>query len=214
MSSPEKKPIEKVRQIHGVSRDPRVSRTRAKIFEAVEALVGAHSESISVADIVRQAGVSKTSFYSHFASLDELALQFVERAYEHLGSSSLSTRTSAPNSGDYQVAIRESYGKLINHYVEHRPFYVAVLALPLSRSVHTKVVRAMAADIEPGIAAHPALPASLRPHLAASLISSAVVGFLDEWLEDDFDATADELLTHLMELLPAWYVQGPTASST
>ncbi|MCU1614665.1 MAG: TetR/AcrR family transcriptional regulator [Frankiales bacterium] len=203
MSSSEPTPIESVRRTHEASRDPRVYRTRAKIFSAVELLIAQSPESISVADIVRQAGISKTSFYTHFSSFDDLALQVVERAYEHLRD--INRRLAAAPAFDPASVVRESYERLIRHYIEHRTFYVAVLALPLSREVHTNAVRAMAADIEPWIAGHPNLPTSIRPHLAASLISSAVVGFLDEWLESDFEATADELLEHLLQLLPAWY---------
>ncbi|WP_378043058.1 TetR/AcrR family transcriptional regulator [Citricoccus parietis] len=175
-------------------------RTREKIFRAVETLVARQCEDISVTDIVHEARVSKTSFYTHFASLDELAVQIVGDAYEHLGPDA---EVSVERDSFENVRMR--YRALVEHYVQLRPFYVAVVALHLSRAVHTNVVRAMAADIEPLITAHPGLPAGLRPELAASFIASAVVGFLDEWIEDDFEATPEELLEHLMALLPQWY---------
>ncbi|MCU1477594.1 MAG: hypothetical protein JWQ64_2287 [Subtercola sp.] len=99
-----------------------------------------------------------------------------------------------------------SFEVLVAHYIEHLPFYRSVLALHLSREVHTNAVRSMAADIEPGIRDHPNLPEGVRPHLVASLIASTVIGFLDEWMEEDFTATGEELVDHLMILLPSWYV--------
>ncbi|WP_160100968.1 TetR/AcrR family transcriptional regulator [Rhodococcus sp. T7] len=203
MESADMSPIQIVRKTHGESRDPRVPRTRAKIFDAVESLVARNEEPISVPAIVREAGISKTSFYSHFASFDELALQIVERAYLQLAEINEAVRSDSTL--EWPAQVRESHEQLVGHYVEHRSLYVAVLALPLSRKVHTRAVRSMAADIEPGIVDNPRRPPGLRPHLAASMIASAVVGFLDEWLEDDFDATPEELVEHIMELLPAWY---------
>lgn len=208
MSDPAITPIEKVRNILENSTDPRASRTRAKLIDAAEALVSRHHPTITVSAIITEAGVSKTTFYSHFASIDELALQIVERAYTEVAE--LNRKLSAsPNVGAYE-AMRASFEVLVNHYILHLPFYRSVLALHLSREVHTNAVRSMAADIEPGIVDHPNLPAGIRPHLAASLIASTVVGFLDEWMEEDFEASGDELVTHLMILLPTWYVGSPT----
>lgn len=207
MSVPAITPIEKVRSTLGKSTDPRASRTRLKLIDAAEALVSRHHPSITVAAIIQEAGVSKTTFYSHFASIDELALQIVERAYTQVAE--LNRKLSAsPNVGAYE-AMRASFEVLVNHYIVHLPFYRSVLALHLSREVHTNAVRSMAADIEPGIVDHPNLPSGVRPHLAASLIASTVVGFLDEWMEEDFEASAEELVDHLMVLLPQWYVGIP-----
>ncbi|MDF2443409.1 MAG: hypothetical protein JWR01_1612 [Subtercola sp.] len=199
-------PIELVRANHGLSRDPRVFRTRAKILDAVHALVARHEPSISVPDIVREAGISKTSFYHHFASLDEIALLLVEQAY--VDSGRVSRAAHASDELSYAETTRAYYRRLVEHYVEHREFYRSVVTLRLSRDVHTHAVRAMAADIEPDVAGNPYRPPSVRPYLAASFIASAVVGFLDEWIEGDFDATSDELLEGLLQLLPPWFTRG------
>lgn len=204
VGTPEISSIERVRLTLGQSTDPRASRTRAKLIDAAEALVSRRHPSITVAEIIKEAGVSKTTFYSHFASIDELALQIVERAYSEVAALNKQLRESS-NVGAY-AATRASFELLVAHYIEHLPFYRSVLALHLSREVHTNAVRSMAADIEPGIRDHPDLPPGVRAHLTASLIASTVVGFLDEWMEEDFEATGEELVDHLMTLLPAWYV--------
>jgi AcrR family transcriptional regulator len=55
-----------------IGRDRR-ARTRAQLFEAARALYARHPiESITVDQVVSEAGVAKGTFYVHFASLDEL----------------------------------------------------------------------------------------------------------------------------------------------
>jgi AcrR family transcriptional regulator len=198
--------LEKLRRTHGESKDPRVSRTRAAVFAAVEELVS-RGAAITVADIVRTADVSRTSFYAHFAGFDELALQVFQRSHAEVAVYEADLQTS--NTMTRRDAITATYQRLVEHYVRHRPLYEAVLAQPLSRTVHTRAVRSMVADLEPLLDGNPDRPQHLRPHLAASFIASAVVGFLDEWLEHEVDAPPDVLLDHLLALLPQWYTGMP-----
>lgn len=200
MTSADHTSMQAVRETLSASRDPRVPRTRQKILAAVEKLVACGAP-VSVSAIVREAGVSKTTFYSHFSGFDELALQIAQQAYTPLGD----LTTPAEDDHTHAEVVRRAHSDLIRHYVEHRDFYAVALALPLSREVHTRVVRAVVALIEPLIEDNPHRPAAVLPRPAASFIASAVVGFLDEWLEGDFDASEEELLEHLLALLPAWY---------
>ena len=50
--------------------DPRAARTRQAIVNAVHELAHESPASPSVSDIVRRAGVSRSSFYTQFASMD------------------------------------------------------------------------------------------------------------------------------------------------
>ena len=59
------------------SADPRARRTRRRVFDAVERLVmqedGGRAEGIAVSDIVREAGISRSSFYAHFEDASAVA---------------------------------------------------------------------------------------------------------------------------------------------
>jgi len=210
MSTKRTTPTEAVRAIHVNSRDPRVPRTRRKILDAVQAMVERQEETISVAALVKEAGVSKSSFYTHFASLDDLALTVVEDAYTQLGVGTVEARCESRQ--ERATLVRQSFEGLVDHYVRHRPFYAAVAALPLSRTVHTHAVRAMVIDLKPSIEANPYFPSELDSHLTASMLSSAIVGFLDEWIEGGFEGTPEMLVEHLVGLMPPWYT-GCTSQS-
>lgn len=77
------------RGMHGTPRreDPRVARTRRAIVEATETLLRRRAaEGIAVADVVACAGISKSTFYCHYGSLDDLYRHMEDRLFlESLG---------------------------------------------------------------------------------------------------------------------------------
>jgi len=185
------------------SEDPRVGRTRAAIFAAVEMLMSRDASAITVADVVAEAGVSRTSFYSHFSGFDDLAGQVVQRAYQDFGRQIIAAGIEHPR--DYAESVQAAFRGLIDHHVAHRPLYLGVLALPLSSEVYRQTAQALAAELVPALARNTAKPAQLSVASAAVFISSAVVGFLDAWLAGRLDVEDDELTTQIMALLPAWF---------
>lgn len=76
--------------------DPRVERSRAQLVEALGTLLSTtEARDISVSALCAQAGVSRPTFYQHFASIDEVAVAGIERRFTEL-------RADLPDGPDLQ----------------------------------------------------------------------------------------------------------------
>ncbi len=178
------------------SLDPRVARTRTGIAAAVHALSDADEE-LSVAAIARAAGISRASFYAHYASLDELADSLRRDAF--LAIADLYQHDERPD------AMRAAQDRLVAHFAANRALYAAVGALPVTKEGYLAGVRAMAAVIEEALLEHPARPAELVPEATARYIAGAAYGLLDAWIADEIDLDEQALADHLTRLLPVWF---------
>ncbi|GAA2228147.1 TetR/AcrR family transcriptional regulator [Herbiconiux moechotypicola] len=189
---------ESIRSTLDRSSDPRVVRTRAGILAAVHELVAAGDE-LSVSAIVRTAGVSRASFYSHYAGLDDLAASLRRTAFH-----TIAELYAADPHGSAE-AMLSSQQRLVAHFADNRALYAAVAALPVSKEAYLADVRAMAAEIEDALGRQPGLPTGLEVTATARYIAGAAYGLLDAWITGEIDLADAELVDHLTRLLPPWF---------
>lgn len=197
---PRSTPIEGVRQTLNSSQDPRVARTRAAIVAAVHRVLAANPESIAVTDVIRESGVSRSSFYSHFASIDELAMYLLGEEYSRIAALDRDLRQT--HSVSDLEAMRRSQERLVDHYTENRALYAAALAL--STETDRRAATEMAIPILANIRALSGVPADIQPEIAALYVANAAVGLLHAWLRGEVEATKTQLVNHLVSLLPVW----------
>ena len=170
------------------SKDPRVVRTRAAIVDAVHQLAAEGRSTISVADIVRSAGISQSSFYSHFASLDELA-----RYIFGLASGDIVTSDASAT----------RWERLVRHYEDERGLYTACLALPITLQSHNGAATAYAAAIAQEI--DPAeVPEGVELDAVALVAAQGATGLLNLWLTGQVRGTAEDIVRTLHAGIPTW----------
>ena len=173
-------------------------RTRAAIIAAVEELSD-QGVDLTVAALVRTAGISRASFYAHFAGLDELALVLSRDAFAAIDA------LWAGDPDEPADALRHSQRRLVEHYRKNRGLYATVAGLPVSKDVHLAGVRAMASVIERAVRADPRRPAALEPAATARYIAGAAYGLIDAWLGGEIELDDEALVEHLVRLLPTWF---------
>lgn len=102
------------------SADPRVRRTRDRLGDAlVEILLQKPLEEINVQEILDRAGVSRSTFYTHFRDTNDLFLSDVDDFFE-----GMATALSRAGSKSKRVAPVQ---ELFAHVGESRAFYSALL---------------------------------------------------------------------------------------
>lgn len=190
------------------STDPRAERTRHEIFSAVERLAAGRTASVSVTDIVQAAGISRSSFYAHFASLDELVTALLNAQFEQIGWSGIELRREDCITGAH--AARIGYRRLIAHMVEHYPLYSTVLALPVARSAYDRIVEAYARQLLETVVTVSYLPAGVAAETVTTYVAGGVLTVISSWMRGDLDASDDELVEQLVDMLPSWLVEPRT----
>lgn len=188
-------PTASIRRALGTSSDPRVARTKAAIADAVHELSRAGDE-ITVASIARSAGISRASFYSHYAGVDELAIALSRDAFASIALAWIA------DEHDPADAMRASQERLVAHFADNRWFYRAVASMPVSKDGYLASVRAMAAIIEHALARY---PQAVPVEATARYIAGAAYGLIDAWLTDEIELTDEQLVNRLLHLLPPWF---------
>jgi len=161
--------------------------------------LSADGAELTVSSIVREAGVSRASFYAHYSGLDELAAQLMRGAFIAIAAD------YGASDDPPAVALRVSQERLVGHFVDNLALYRGVSALPVSKDGYLAGVRAMAALIEGGLASHPEAIAHGSVAATARYIASAAFGLIDAWLTSEIELDPDELVERLVVLLPPWF---------
>ena len=180
------------------SSDPRALRTRRKLVDAFHAAVAdADPAAMSVASLTRAAGVNRTSFYSHFATPEDLAIHALSDLLDVVGDADILMPA--------QEASRRALEDIVGFVHERRDSYARVLgpgAAPrLLRAVTEAFTERTVASLERVSTRPPG--ADLR--VTARFLAGGVLGVIGTWLSDDQSRwTPDELVEALTHCLPRW----------
>ncbi len=195
---------EAVRDSMKASSDPRATRTREAIIAAMHELTGFSEAPLTVSALVSRAGISRSSFYAQFASIDELALAMLRGALAEITAASEVLRNTAELS-DVEFA-RASVGRLVAHVDENRVLYRSVLNIPVS---YREAVKALETELRVAIPRIPASSGQVEHGVAAAYVAGGTVAVLSGWLHDRGSRTRDDVTEQVLALLPSWIAATP-----
>jgi AcrR family transcriptional regulator len=198
---------DEVRQAARASRDPRAARTRAAIMAAVDELAAQGISAPNVSEIVRRAGISRSSFYTQFASVEELTAAVFSEALQQTTLLEAVARSSGEMS-DYE-ATRQAVARLVAHVAEHRGLYR--LGLPTTAGAYLHAVATVARQLEAAACVTTAPANGVAVAAATTYLAGGMLALLHAWVTDEFDATNDQITHQMMVMLPAW-LTGPIAT--
>ncbi|MEY2485175.1 MAG: hypothetical protein QOH39_823 [Verrucomicrobiota bacterium] len=157
--------------------DRRVQRTRDRLGDAlVELLVQKPFDDITVQEVLDRAGVSRTTFYSHFRDKNDLFLSDVDDFFQRMA-------TALSHFGDKSERVAPVQ-ELLAHIGEVRPFYNALVESGRIHDVWELGQQHFARGIEQRLAEIPrarGIPADRRPVIAHGLAGS-LVSFVSWWV--------------------------------
>lgn len=179
--------------------DPRAIRTRERLTGTYRRLVDEGQAPTSVSAVTTRARVNRSSFYTHFADLDELALYSLDRFLVGLAERDTQIRQSRSGA----EAVRASVLDFVTHVANERSVFMNVFELGAGGAALNRLIdlvarrfRALllrvARDVDP-----------VKNDLTARFIAAGVCGAVGIWLSDESgELSADQLTDHLLTLFP------------
>jgi len=180
------------------SSDPRALRTRRKLVDAFHAAVtDADPAAMSVASLTRAAGVNRTSFYSHFASPEDLAIHALSDLLDVIGDADILMPA--------QEASRRALEDIVGFVHERRDSYARVLGPGAAPRLLMAVTEAFTERTVASLERIGTRPPGADLRVTARFLAGGVLGVIGTWLSDDQSRwTPDELVEALTHCLPRW----------
>lgn len=180
------------------SSDPRALRTRRKLVDAFHAAVAdADPAAMSVASLTRAAGVNRTSFYSHFASPEDLAIHALSDLLDVVGDADILMPA--------QEASRRALEDIVGFVHERRDSYARVLGPGAAPRLLMAVTEAFTERTVASLERVGTCPPGADVRVTARFLAGGVLGVIGAWLSDDQSRwTPDELVEALTHCLPRW----------
>lgn len=186
----------------GNALDPRAVRTREAIFGGIERLVSESVAEVSVGDVVRASGVSRSSFYAHFTGLEDVALAYLTRQLQIIGDAGIGVRREDLIVG--AAAAKVGYSRLVTHIVHHFPLYSTVLALPATRGAFHKAIEVYSTTLMRSVMLLEIVPEDVNIEVAAAYAAGGALTVISAWIRGELDLDDDALVLQLVDLLPDW----------
>lgn len=158
--------------------DPRITRTRASLQEALLGLCrDTEYSTVSVSDIADAAGINRSTFYQHYADKEELLADaldgFAEQAAAQIEASQLNEPDADP---------REMIRKFLEHVRENAELYRMILGPAGSPMIVAQLRSRIIALAQSGLAKAPRDRKVIPVNVAAASIAGSFISIVREWL--------------------------------
>ncbi|MGW0821377.1 TetR/AcrR family transcriptional regulator [Streptomyces sp. NPDC002845] len=176
--------------------DPRAARTRARLRQALlDECARRPLAEVSVAALVRRAGVGRATFYVHYADLEALAVDACADVVREAVDALHAWQGLRPDPVHAPPALVAFFAGLTPHAALYRTLLSPGGGGPLGHVLHRDLrAYSLTARERAGGADAP---------LIASAVAATFAGVLADWLHGLIDATSDEMAHHSWQLLVA-----------
>jgi len=194
------------------AKDPRPERTRIAILTALERLAVSGREA-TVNAVLREAGISRATFYAHFSSLDDLAVTAVIERFSKIGLDGLLARERGMG---HRAASRATVRGLIEQVLLYRGFYLSALDWRVSSRVQETAAKVIGKDILRHLhritsqgEAPPGTPPPEAHADTARFISGGMLHMFIAWLREEEPGDLDLFTERVLAQLPEWMIGPP-----
>ncbi|MXP24212.1 hypothetical protein GIY30_23040 [Gordonia sp. HNM0687] len=193
--------------------DARIFRTRTKLADALLSELRDDSKAISVGSVAARASVGRSTFYTHFATLDELVCYAVDLLFDGFGPDDLVSRRSAASST--RDGARAGFEDFLDR-IEMRGRDLLKSRAPTVRVVvHERFAARFASNLQGVLVAEQL--ATGREWILAEYVAGGVTRVLVAWATGVGELDRFQAIDYIMDFMPSQIIEGtiaPPAEST
>ncbi|WP_164863648.1 TetR/AcrR family transcriptional regulator [Agromyces sp. LHK192] len=189
--------------------DPRQIRTRELLAEALTRLLERKTlDEVTVAELCREAAVHRTTFYGHFDSVAEFALQEFSQSIDRIAEVDVDPRAERPV--DVSRRYVDSMRDILTLVADERAGYRTLLGsstrgvfrIALEERLRERARLALEVWRDQDVPGAPRTDDAMDR--AAAFIAGALVGIIETWSSSD-ETDAATAAEEVGSLLPGWW---------
>jgi AcrR family transcriptional regulator len=192
-----------------VALDPRARRSKAALEGALLELVAVRDLSqISISDITKRAGISRSTFYEHYADVHDLAASVCTIVFDELVADQPMFDPRIVGSGDLATPRDNPLVTVFAHFAGHAQLYRSLLgpdgsALVINHLLHRMTTGAYTnlRTAAPAASTHADDPSDTPYDPEAALLAGALAGTVIDWLKHGCPGTAQDLAATVWPML-------------
>ena len=184
--------------------DPRAARTRRHIREALIAMSEERGAVLTVSGVAQRAAVNRSTFYAHFDSLEQVALEILDESLATI--TELGWLARVADRGSEAEGPRDLLA-LVEHVAHRRRIYASVLtASDSSGPAQVHVAGVLSSRLEEAFLRYGATEVvdEMTVRATAVGVGAATTAMLTGWLRGELCYSEEGLAAQLASVLPEW----------
>jgi AcrR family transcriptional regulator len=171
-----------------------------------DAVVNLDADDITVSALCRAASVNRSTFYQHFSSAEDIALQGLSELFDLVRDADIVLRSGGSPVSAAEASRRALRG-LVDFLAERRDSYARLIGPSAPTQLRAAVESAFVEHSAEALRRVAVRPPAAEPVMVARFLAGGVLGVLSAWLvELEGTRSPEQVVRALLLCLPAWLV--------
>ena len=174
--------------------DKRKEKTINAIYNAFAKIIREKDyDDITIQDLLEEASISRSTFYAHFKTKDELLLSISSHIFEHVFSKTLQEEKTHDFSKDIIIDYRHLIVHIFYHVKDERDLFEGILSNKVNALFLMEFRAHISKFVSSYFANYPMINSLIPLELRKSLAIEEFIVVLKYWVQNNFQETPEEI---------------------
>ena len=180
--------------------DKREEKTIQAIYQAFSKLINKYDyDDITIQNILDESHISRSTFYAHYKTKDELLLSISNHIFEHVFSKSLQEEKTHDFSKDMILDYRHLITHIFYHVKDEKELFIGILSNKVNALFLKELRNHISIFVNSYYSNYPIISDSLPIELKKSLAVEDYIVTLKYWIKNNFKETPEEIADYYLK---------------